>query len=269
MTILLSEVWPIGNLRDYKLHFARWNGDAQPLDVWVRSREEWQGWQEYWPNRNDFNRPYVFSLIQFYHEVDTWLFGGVFRVLGLKDNRYEVQLSDERGGFAGRLKLQSPYRERSTRVNFENHYASFAVSEILREEYTGRSFPGYEDIDISFAELETLVRNERADWKVALGSVKGVYLITDTKTARRYVGSAYGTEGIWSRWCAYVTTGHGGNVELRSLLKEPSLDYCRTHFQFALLEHRFSRTPDDVILARESYWKRVLLARGEDGLNRN
>jgi len=40
MTILLSEVWPIGDLSDYKLHFARWNGDAQPLDVWVRSREE-------------------------------------------------------------------------------------------------------------------------------------------------------------------------------------------------------------------------------------
>ena len=269
MSISISDIWPISNLSDYKLHFARWNGDTQPLDVWVRDKNEWQGWQEYWPKRNDFNRPYIFSLMQFYHEEDTWLFGGVFRVLGLKQDRYEVQLCDEGKGFIGRLKLHTPYRERSTRVNFENHFANFTVSEILREAYTGRSFPGFDGIDISFAELETLVRNDRADWKAALESIKGIYLLTDTKTARRYVGSAYGTEGIWSRWCTYIATGHGGNVKLRSLIKEPSLDYCRAHFRFALLEHRFSQTPDDVILKRETFWKGILLTRGEDGLNRN
>ena len=38
------------------------------------------------------------------------------------------------------------------------------MQEILREPYSGRSFPGYEDIDVSFDELETLVRNNRYDW---------------------------------------------------------------------------------------------------------
>lgn len=65
--LTLGDIWPISNLGDYKLHFARWNGDTQPLDVWVRDKNEWQGWQEYWPKRNDFNRPYIFSLMQFYH----------------------------------------------------------------------------------------------------------------------------------------------------------------------------------------------------------
>jgi hypothetical protein len=170
---------------DYKLHFARWNGDTQPLDVWVRDKNEWQGWQEYWPKRNDFNRSYIFALMQFYHEEGTWLFGGVFRVLGLKEDRYEVQPCDEGKGFIGRLKLQTPYRERSTRVNFENHFVNFTVSEILREAYTGRSFPGYDDIDISFAELETLVRNDRADWKAALENIKGIYLHKDRAAACR------------------------------------------------------------------------------------
>ena len=68
--------------------------------------------------------------------------------------------------------LRSPYRGRTTRVNFENHYSDFEVQEILREPYSGRSFPGYEDIDISFDELETLVQNERSDWKAALGSTE-------------------------------------------------------------------------------------------------
>ncbi len=88
-------------------------------------------------------------------------------------------------------------------------------------------------------------------------------------TGKRYIGSAYGDQGIWSRWCSYVATGHGGNVELRALVSDPTLDYCRKAFRFALLEYRPSPTPDDVILAREAFWKRILLTRGKYGLNRN
>jgi hypothetical protein len=101
--------------------------------VWVRDREEWQGWQEYRPTRDEFNRPRIFSLIQFYHETDIWLFGGIFEVLGRHSDRYEVRLSEAGAGFIGRLKPRSPHRGRTTRANFENHYADFEVQEILRE----------------------------------------------------------------------------------------------------------------------------------------
>jgi hypothetical protein len=57
-------------------------------------------------------------------------------------------------------------------------------------------------------------------------------------------------------------------MELRTLVTDPSLDYCRTNFRFALLEHRLERTPDETGIARESFWKRILLTR-EHGLNRN
>ena len=113
------------------------------------------------------------------------------------------------------------------------------------------------------------MRNSRPDWKAALASVKGIYLISDIKTGKRYIGSAYGDQGIWSRWCGYVTTGHGGNVELRALVSDPSLEYCRKSFRFALLEYRPTPTSDETILAREGFWKRILLTRGEHGLNRN
>lgn len=269
MTIWLKEIWPIETPADYKVHFARWNRASQPLEVFVRDWDEWQGWQEYRPSRNEFNRPYIFSLAQFYHETDTWLFGGLFRVIARHRDSYGVELLDAGRGHIGRLKLRSSYRGRTTRANFENHYDSFEVQEILRESYSGRQFPGYEDIDLSFEELETLVKNERADWKAALENIKGVYLISDTSTGKRYVGSAYGEQGIWSRWCSYAATGHGGNVELRVLIANPSLDYCRKNFRFALLEERLSRTPDETILNREAFWKRILFTRGEQGLNRN
>jgi len=269
MTILLQDIWPIERLADYKVHFARWNEHEQPLEVFVRDRTEWQGWQEYRPGRNDFNRPFIFSLMRFYHEADVWLFGGVFHVLARHEDRYDVELQDAGRSFIGRLKLRLQYRDRGTRVNFKNHYGNFEVLEILREPYTGRQFPGYEDIDLSFEELEALVRNERPDWKAALENSKGVYLITDEKTNKRYVGSAYGDQGIWSRWCAYVASGHGGNVELRALVNNPTLDYCRKNFRFALLEHRPARTSDETIVSRETFWKQILRTRGEQGLNRN
>jgi hypothetical protein len=227
------------------------------------------GLAEYRPVRDDFNRPLIFSLASFYHEPGAWLFGGVFRVLARHKKYYEVELTEIAAGFIGRLKLRSPYNFRAVRVNMESQYDDFEVTEILPEPYTGRPFPGYEDIELSFEEIETLVRNSRSDWKAALESIKGIYLITDTLTGRRYVGSAYGEAGIWSRWCAYAATGHGGNIELRALTTTPDLNYCRANFRFALLEHRSFRATDDLIFGRENFWKRLLLTRGDEGFNRN
>ena len=166
--ILLKDIWPIETPRDYKVHFGRWNGVVQPLDEWVRDRSRWVGWQRYRPKRNEFNRPHIFSLLDFYHEKDVWLFGGVFRVLARHQDRYDVELTELDKPFIGRLKLRSPYRSRATRVNFENHYDgphTLRVSEILREPFSGRMFPGYEEVTVSFVELETLLRNNRPDWK--------------------------------------------------------------------------------------------------------
>jgi hypothetical protein len=267
MKIMLKEVLPLTNLDEYKVHFAKRSSTNQPLDVFTKDRREWQGWQEYRPVRDEFNRPLIFSLANFYYEPDTWLFGGIFRVLARNKKRYKVELTDIAAGFIGRMKLRSPYNSRAVRVKMENHYDDFEVSEILAEPFSGRPFPGYEDIELTFEEIETIVRNSRPDWKAALGSVKGIYLITDTSTEKRYVGAAYGEGGIWSRWCNYVATGHGGNKEMRALTATPSLDYYRANLRFALLEHRPFPTTDELILRRESFWKNLLLTRGENGLN--
>lgn len=149
------------------------------------------------------------------------------------------------------------------------HYDQFIVKEIAPAPYTGLPFPGYGAINLTFDELSTAVRNGRQDWRVALETTKGIYLIKDTATLRRYVGSAHGENGIWSRWSNYVETGQGENVELRNLVRENGLGYCQEHFRFALLKDHRIGTADNIILAREAHWKRVLITSGADGLNRN
>lgn len=265
--ILLEDIWKPSEPQDYKVHFARWNQSHQPLDAWVRSRTEWQTWQQYRPTNNDFNRPKILSLMSFYHEPGAWLFGGVYRVRDRLADRYVVELTDELAPFIGRLKLNSPYKERQSRPKLEGVLNQLVLKEVLAEPYTGRHFPGFEEIDISFEELEALVHNGRADWKAPLSSVAGVYLLTDTRTNQRYVGSAWGEGGVWARWTSYVQTGHGGNVALLPLIQTENLDYCRSNFRLTLLEHRPGIVGKDVIEAREAHWKRILFTRLE--LNRN
>ena len=81
MPILLKDIWPIENPGEYKIHFARYNQQSQPREVWVRSQEEWQGWQEYRPEKNDFNQPYIFSLMRFYHEKGVRIVRGGIQII--------------------------------------------------------------------------------------------------------------------------------------------------------------------------------------------
>lgn len=269
--IYLKDIWQIDNLKYYKIHFARkYQNMYEPLDEWVIDRLKWEkDWLGYRPKMDAFNLDYIFSVMRFYHEDDTWLFGGVYQVVGRFEDRYEVKLEEIGKKFIGRLKLRYKVNFQATRVNFINFYGDLQVSEILREPYSGLVFPGYENIDITFAELEAIVHKGRPDWKLALENMKGVYMITDIKSGKRYVGSAYGDLGIWSRWQNYVDCGHGGNRELKKLLSREGEGYARLNFKFTLLENHLAKVHDETVIHRESYWKEVLLTKGKFGLNVN
>ena len=252
----------------YKVHLASWNKKHQPLDVFVRSWNEWEGWNRYRKGRDDFNRPYVLGLIDFYPERNRWLFGGIFSVDARNNSQYEISLTDQSRAYIGRLKVSFVRPGRVKAVKFEKYLPEMSVAEILPERFTGRPFPGHEKINHSFAELEAIFGNERADWRGALSSVKGVYLLSDIATGGQYVGAAYGRGGIWARWRAYVDTAHGGNEGLQELIRSRGKEYARRNFRLTLLDTTSMLTDDAVVLAREQHWKQVLLPR-KYGYNRN
>jgi len=273
MNILLSQIFPIPQPERFKLHLACWNGDDQPLDVFVSDRAEWDGWNAWRSGRDDFNREFIFSLIDFYPQQDMWLFGGAYRIISRRNvnnsRAYDIEPLDEGTPFIGRMKISLKRPARAKAVNFENHYENLILAEILPSPYSGEAFCGYDQIDIGFPMLEGIFAVQRSDWKGALEHAKGVYLITDTSNGKRYVGSAYGVTGIWARWQCYVETGHGYNDELTRIIETNGKDYAHKNFRFALLEQRTMKTDDDVIIQREKYWKDVLLTRGDYGYNKN
>ena len=271
--ISLRDIIKIENPSQYKLHLACRNpGGANPLDGYVAKYEEWLGWNQWRGSRNDWTRDFVFSLMGFYPRADAWLFGGIFRVLERCDNYkdYKLEEVDAYKKYVGRV-LLSFHRYQGLRGRayyLERYIDKFKLIEIFPNPYSGESFPGYEHINHDFHILEPIFKSERNDWKAALSSVKGVYLISDKHNGKQYVGSAYGDMGIWSRWACYMGTGHGWNDELTSLITEKTAEYARENFRFSLLEIMSMSTSDERIIGRESHWKISLLTR-EFGYNRN
>lgn len=276
VVIKISDIFNLKNLDEYKLHLGCWNGHHQPLNLFVEDFNNWKAWNEWFGSKNEFNRKYIFSVIDYYHEPSKWLFGGIFEVkkrhLEKKNSvgGYEIELLPDYSNLIGRLILT--YQRKSGRgqaFKLENFYNEFTVSEILKSKYLGESFCGYENINHDFVTLESIFKTQKLDWKGALKNVKGVYMIIDKNNGKKYVGSAYGEFGIWSRWACYIGTRHGWNDELTALIKKEGFDYARRNFKFSLLEYRSMKTDDSEIINRENYWKEVLLSKGEFGYNKN
>ncbi len=271
--IPISKIIQVDEPSKFKFHAARWNGYDQPLDVYVRNKKEWFEWNAWRNNKNEFSREYIFSLIDFYPEKDTWLFGGIYKVLKRNNvpmaHSYEIEGLTEYSPYIGRLKVKLKKPPRGRAFYLENYLNKMKVSEILKQPYSGALFPGYENINHDFNILAPIFENQKSDWKAALENVKGVYVIMDKNTGKAYVGSAYGESGIWSRWSCYIDTGHGGNEELIKVIKKESLDYSRNNFRLSLLEYRSMKVDDKIIQDRERYWKEVFISRGQFGYNKN
>jgi len=268
--IALTDILKIDNPKLYKLHLACWDGKEEPLDVFVRSRNEWVEWNEWKGNKDDWSRDYIFSLIDFYPKSNSWLFGGIFKVKNRLKDRYEIEECLEYKKYVGRLIL-SFYRYQGLRGRafyLEKYIDNLVVSEILPEVYEGGAFPGYDNINHDFSILEPIIRKEKIDWKTALQNIKGIYLVTDRANGKSYVGSAYGSYGIWARWKCYVGTGHGWNDDLVKLISEKGIDYAKSNFKIALLEIFPMDTSDEYIISRENKWKSILMTR-EHGYNKN
>lgn len=172
---------------------------------------------------------------------------------------YDADEVKEYEQYFGRLVVEYHNPCRTMGRKYENVMDELEVVQILNEQYTGNEFPGYENVRLSYPLLKNIVDRQLPGWVDALRNQKAVYLITDTKTGKLYVGSATSQTGmLLQRWSSYAADGHGGNIELRELVKQQGLDYVKENFQYSILENYNARMDDGYILKRESWWKETL-----------
>ena len=280
--ITLNELLKIDNAdyHKYKIHFATGSTDKKkPYNLFLI--EEFKHWQECQTNKN-FEREFVISLI--YYDKEIWMFGGVYEVLPIKPIpikndegrnswKYETKLTDRAIDYIGKaffrykkdFRASYPTLELKPKSGIE--VAKMPLAFILEKRVTLTDFLGFDKVNIDYKTLCYIVSDNILSWKSALSKVKGVYLIVDALTGKQYVGSAYGNDCIWQRWSDYAKNGHGGNVELKELLKIKGESY-KYFFKYSILEVCNMNLGDGYIIARENHWKEVLLTR-KFGLNKN
>ena len=252
-----------------KLHLATWNGEENPLDVFLAGNfDQWQCWQ----TKRNFEREFVIALIAL-PASNQWLFAGLYKSHGSEwkeEHRlhyYQLTPDISCSELEGRLVLNFSRTARQSYLNAENWAAEIKVAELKAEQLSIAEFPGYRNINLSKGELETIVRQSLESWRTALTNVAAVYVISDVQTGKLYVGSATGEGGLWQRWSCYAATGHGGNKELWELLRETGAKTA-DNFRFAVLEIADIHSSEKEVLRRESHWKEVLLTR-QYGYNAN
>lgn len=128
-------------------------------------------------------------------------------------------------------------------------------------------FSSYANVNVTLAQLKQIVEKNLGDWRLALKSVNCIYIITDHKNGKHYIGSIYNLAGgMWERWNGYATTNHNENKSLKLAMEaDPN---CEENFSWAILETlSLNIAPHDAI-ARENLYKEKFMTR-EFGYNDN
>jgi hypothetical protein len=264
------------NQKDVKIHCATGNaakGKNKLEPLFEYSKGKFKEWQE-GQNQKNFERRYILSLI--YIDKNEWLFAGIYQCLSVKQDtkengkiyyKYKTSLLEHGKELIGKLVITFEKDFRASYLLLDKFINNLTICEIKKQEYRFDPFPGYSKVHITFDLLSEIINNNETSWKTSLSNVKGIYLISDKKTGKLYVGSASGDNGFWQRWEEYINNGHGGNKILKNIIKEKGINYC-INYTFSILEICNKNVLEDEILEKESFWKNRLLTR-EFGYNDN
>lgn len=257
-----------------KVKFNIRNEDnEEPKDIYQKNPDEINNGWLFWRNkkRNFSVGQIAICFIDLWY--DRWLLTTIKEVtkeLNVeKGINYKGEEIEKFKPYFGRVIVKFHKSSPGGDFNFITVKDKLEVLQILPTLYDGDDFTGYENVCLSFIQLEAILKRGKRDWLAALKNQKAVYLIADKNNGKLYVGSATGKNGmLLQRWRNYIVTGHGGNKELVELVKEKGIEYIRKYFQYSILENYNMRTDDDYVLQRESWWKETLQSR-KFGYNAN
>ena len=252
--------------------------NKSPYDCLIEDAEDWQNLNNYRNEKGKSSRldgyDYLVSFAQYnIYGRNFFVFGGVYKVEIAKPEHYEIggynifllDNKDPIGEFLNKYRKRLIVKlDENLGINFELTYEAIEkknieVFEVFSNIASGK-FNGYQNVSITHKELREIVSNNELSWKLALSYIKAVYVITDTKTGKLYIGSASGnSQGLWQRWECYADFKDltGGNKEFEVLVEKNGKNYILNNFKYSIVEIFDNKTNQEYILERENYWKNV------------
>ena len=275
--ILLNDILQISkdDIPNTRIKFNIYNGYTDPLELYKENPEQVNTTWFLWHDSRRYFHSGQTAICFLRLSPDTWLLTTIKHIIKELDVGtdggvgYEAEEVDTYKKYFGRIIIKYHNTNKSMGRTFESVMQELEVLEVLNDKFTGDEFPGYENVRLTYSQLKNIIDRQTPGWTPALENQKAVYLITDTKTGRLYVGSATAQYGmLLQRWSEYVSNGHGGNVGLKEIVATNGFDYVKENFQYSILENYNARMDDAYILKREAWWKDTLKTR-EFGLNKN
>jgi hypothetical protein len=266
MTILLNDILNLKSLENTKIRFVVSNLTVDPIDLFKNDRKELLNWL-FW----NYDKKKQFKVgqtaIGFVRiEEDKWLLFDISKInndLNIFNGvGYEYEQIKEFEKYFGRVVVEYKNKVQTLCRKADSVIRDCKVLQVLEDTFDDDIFPGYENVNKSWEELKNILN--KGTWKTALENQKGIYLITDKSNGKMYVGSATGDNMIYGRWSTYIKNGHGGNAELKTL----GFSHIKDNFYYSILDIYKSTTLDEIILKRETWWKKTLQSR-DFGYNRN
>lgn len=249
------------NMRENKngpLHLDNWlELTEKEKEIGVSKCSYW-GWYSK-QQRNFQVGDLVFSFVQM-QEIDEWLFISSGEVIEIpKDDYAKMKILEEYRPFFGKLIIK--YKKGNTYsryvFNLKDRLNDCVLKEILPSMYTGEKFEGFDKVNLPYGKLDKIFKGElMPTYFEALKKITGIYCLTDNKTGKLYIGSAYGSEGVAQRWGNYLNSKHGGNKKLLDLYEDKGEQYFMDNFTFTLIEYFGINYDVQKIIEREQYWKR-------------
>jgi len=286
-------------IKNSKINLNMTSDNVECLKIWQNDNNDvkfsywshqgtWRGDGFKKPNRNFKVGNIVYGFVRL--GSDRWLLVTVGKILEVP----QITLENPHGGFCTYEiveKYQPLFGKLIIRLRKGNTFSRYAfnlstfikvcyVEQILPLKYGAISFPGYDSINMGFIELRQQIDN--MEWRSSLRAVNGIYLITDVMNYKKYVGSAYGVNGIYGRWMNYLDRGYdtdeeesgekfpNSQLKLIAKDKEKGIDYIKNNFKYSILEILPKNMSAKDVIQRENYWKEVLNTRSKRyGYNSN
>ncbi len=273
MSIMLNDILNLNekelNNAKIELNMTAGSGAEPLIDRWmsadyetkVNGRCSCSYWTSYGTTKNFSVGNIVFSFVRM-AKSDEWLFVSSAKILECEPNAHaKVEILEKYKPYFGRLIIKHDKGNAFSRYvfNMSNRIEECKVKEILPNVYDGEEFQGYDSVFLPYRQLEDIFNGKiMRSYYLALKKIKGVYCLTDNKTGKLYIGSAYGEEGVFKRWGDYLNSQHGDNKKLIKLFKEEGKEYFEENFTFTILEYFGMNYDEEKIKEREQYWKKCL-----------
>ena len=272
--------------------------DEKANRVWRAGIEFFEEYQKIQPKDYFSKKKYIFSFVN--QQSTTARFIGVYEVISISPVKkvkpmenypicddysrddlvyYDLRKTDFLADYQNRLVID--WGTGARRI-VQHKWDTLSKKPVLSiDDRPDDVFPGYERVVWSFSEMSRFINNPVRYPEIykALAGVNGVYLVLDPIDNKQYIGSAYGSDGIWGRWKTYANTeGKGGsdeggaNKKLASHLNAHKGRYLE--LQYSLLAVLYKTGNDDKdkreAIEIESLYKDKLGSRNkETGLNLN